>query len=99
LFSVLEKQLAASRHEMEEARLWEDRERVVVARIWQGAGVALAALLLRTSQDFRQVAPGFSGHARKAERAELVGGFAVAEATIVATVDVEDILCGGGQEP
>ena len=49
LLLALEEQLAASRHEMEEARLrevllMEDRECAVVAEILQGAGVALAAL-------------------------------------------------------
>ena len=49
LLPALEEQLAASRHETEEARLWEtllmeDHERAVVARVWQGAGVALTAL-------------------------------------------------------
>jgi hypothetical protein len=52
--SALEEQLAASHHEMEEARLWEvllmeDHERVVVARVQQRASVALAALQLCTS--------------------------------------------------
>ena len=49
LLLALEEQLVASRHETEEARLWEvllmeDRECAVVAGILQGAGVALAAL-------------------------------------------------------
>ena len=35
-------------------------------------------------------------HARQAERAELVGGFVAALATVVAFVDMEDILCSGG---
>ena len=42
---------------------------------------------------------GFSYHTGQAERAELVSDFAVAVATIVATVNVEDILRGGGQGP
>jgi hypothetical protein len=45
----LEEQLAASCHEMKEARLrevllMEDRERAMVAGIWQGVGVALASM-------------------------------------------------------
>jgi len=43
------------------------------------------------------VAPRFPDHARQAEWAELVGDFAATAATIVATIDVEDILRGGGQ--
>lgn len=50
-------------------------------------------------QDFRQVAPRFPDHAGQAERVELVGNFAAAAAAIVAAVDVEDILHGGGQGP
>ena len=69
------------------------------ARIWQGAGVALTALQLRTGQDFRLVAPGFSDHARLAEWAELVSSFATDAAAIVAAMNVEDILYGGGQGP
>jgi hypothetical protein len=68
----------------------------VVARIRQGAGIALAALQLHTGQDFPQVAPD---HVGQAERVELVGGFAAAVASIVATVNVEDIVRGGGQGP
>jgi hypothetical protein len=68
----------------------------VVAGIWQGAGIALAALQLRTGQDFPQVA---LDHVGQAERVELVGGFAAAVASIVATVNVEDIVRGGGQGP
>ena len=46
---MLEEQLAASSHEMEEARLrevllMEDHKRAVVARVWQGANIALAVL-------------------------------------------------------
>jgi len=77
----------------------EDCERAMVLGIRQGAGVALAAMHLRTGQDFRRVEPGFLGLARLAEQSELVSDFAVAVATIVATVNVEDILRGGGQGP
>jgi len=77
----------------------EDHERAVVAKIRQGADVALAALQLRTGQDFHQVAPRFLNHARQAEQVELVGGFAAMMAMVVATVNVEDILRGGGQGP
>jgi hypothetical protein len=51
-------------------------------------------MLLRTSQDFYRVEPGFPAHARSKELAELVGDFTAAMATVVATVNVEDILCG-----
>jgi hypothetical protein len=78
----LDEQLAASRHETEEARLqevllMEDCERTVVAGIYQGVNIALVALQLHISQDFCQVAPEFPDHARQAERAELVSGFAI----------------------
>ena len=94
----------ASHHEMVEAHLqkvllMEDYERAVVARIRQGGGVALAALQLCTSLDFHQVALGVPDHAWQVERAELVSSFAAAAATIIATVNVEDILHGGGQGP
>jgi hypothetical protein len=51
LLPVLKEQLVTSRHEVEEACLWEvllmeDHERAVVAGIRQGAGIALAALQL-----------------------------------------------------
>jgi hypothetical protein len=72
-----------------------DREHAVVAKIQQGADVALTTLQLCTSQDFYQEAPGFPNHARQAKRAELVGGFAAA----VAAVNVEDILRDSGQGP
>jgi hypothetical protein len=42
------------------------------------------------------VAPEFLGHARQAERAELVDDFATATAAIVVTIDIEDILRSGG---
>ena len=77
----------------------EDRERAVVAGIWRGASVALAAMQLRTGQDFRRVEPGFPGHTWQAERAELVGDFAAAAAAVVGAMNVEDILRGGGQGP
>lgn len=43
--------------------------------------------------------PGFHGHAGQAEQADLVDDFAAAVAAVVATMDVEDILCGGGRGP
>ena len=91
----------ASHHKTKEAHLWEvllmdDREREVVARILQGASIALTALQLRTSRDFHQAAAGFSDHASQAEHAELVGGFAAATAAIMATINMEDILRNGG---
>jgi hypothetical protein len=99
--SVLEEQLVASRQETEEAHLWEvlkmvDPERAVVVGVRQGASVALATLQLCTGQDFHRVAPGFPSHARQAEPVKLVGNFATAAATVVALVNMEDILCGGG---
>ena len=65
--STLEEQLAASCHEGEAARLRgfiiaEDHERAVVARIQQGAGVALAAMQLWTRVNLRRVAPRFPEH-------------------------------------
>ena len=42
------------------------------------------------------MAPRFLDHASPTERAELVGGFAAATAATVATVNMEDILYGGG---
>ena len=54
---------------------------------------------LCTDQDFRRVEPEFLGHARLVERAELVGDFTATAATIMATMNVEDILHGGGQGP
>ena len=54
---------------------------------------------LPTGQDFRRVEPRFLGHTEQAERAELVGDFATTVVTIVAAVNVEDILCGSGQGP
>jgi hypothetical protein len=54
---------------------------------------------LRIGQDFRWVAPGFLGHAGQAKQAKLVGDFAAAVATVVAIVNVEDILRDGGQGP
>ena len=40
--------------------------------------------------------PGFLDHAKQAE---MVGEFAAATTAIVATMDVENILHGGGQGP
>lgn len=47
-------------------------------------------------QDLRGVEPGFSDCIRQAERVKLVGGFIAVVAAIVATMDVEGILRGGG---
>ena len=77
----------------------EDHEGVVVVGIWQGAGVTLATLQLRTSQDFCHVALWFPDHARQAERVELVDDFAATAAAIMAAINVEDILRGDGQGP
>ena len=79
--------------------MMEDRECMVVARVWQGVGVALAVLQLCTSQDFHQVVPRFLDHAGQAERAKLIDDFAATAVVIVAIIDVEDILHGGGQGP
>jgi hypothetical protein len=45
------------------------------------------------------VALGFSDHAGLEERVALVGDFATTAVAIVATMNVEDILRGGGQGP
>ena len=75
----------------------EDHEQAVVAGIWQGADLALAAVKLCTSQDLRRVEPGFSNYAGQKEQAELVVDIATATAAVMATVNVEDILRSGGQ--
>ena len=54
---------------------------------------------LRTGQDLRRMELGFPNHAGQEERVELVGDFTATAATIVATVNKEDILRGGGQGP
>ena len=71
----------------------------MVARVQYKASVALAAMQLRTSQDFHRVVPGFPAHAGPAKRAELVGDFAFAASTIMAAVNMEDVLHGAGQGP
>jgi hypothetical protein len=81
---------------LREVLLMEDHERVMLARIRQEADIALAAIQLRTGQDFHQVVPRFLDHARQAK---LVGGFTAAAATIVAAVNVDDILRIDGQGP
>ena len=93
--------MAASRHEEEAARLRgfiiaEDHERAVVARIQQGAGVALAAMQLRVGMDVDRVAPGFPERVEQEKQAELVNDFAAASAAVVAAVNVKDILHGSG---
>lgn len=103
LLPTLEKQLAAARHEAEVARLREtisveDHERAMVVGIWLGAGVGLAAMQLRTEMDLRRATPGFRDHVGQEERTELVGDFITA-ATVVATVNMEDVLRGAGQGP
>lgn len=50
----------------------------MVARFWQGAGVALAAMQLCIGRDFRRVEPRFPADAGLEERAELVIGFIAA---------------------
>jgi hypothetical protein len=42
---------------------------------------------------------GFLGHAGQVERTELVGDFTATTTTVMATVNVEDILRSGGQGP
>ena len=43
--------------------------------------------------------PGFPDYAGQEERAELVGDFATAAATVLAIVNMGDILHGTGQGP
>ena len=43
-----------------------------------------------------RVVPGFPGHVRLEEWAELVNDFAATTDVVVTTVDVEEILHGGG---
>ena len=43
--------------------------------------------------------PRFLDFSRQAERVELVADFAATTAAVVAAMDVEDILRGGGQGP
>jgi cephalosporin-C deacetylase-like acetyl esterase len=74
----------------------EDHERAVVAGIRQGAGVALAAMQLRVRLDLHWVAPGFPEFVEQEKRVELVNDFAAASAAVVAAMNVEDILHGGG---
>jgi hypothetical protein len=92
---VLEEQLAATRHETEDAHLqefllMEDHEQAVVAGILQGTDVTLTTMQLRIGQDFRPVEPGFSCHTGKTEWAELVSDFIATAGAVVATVNVED---------
>jgi hypothetical protein len=101
LLLALEEQLVASRHEVGEAHLsevllTEDLECMMVAGIRQGVGVALATMQLRTGVNLRRVTPGFLEHARQEERTAWVNDFAAAADTIVAVVDVEEILHDGG---
>jgi len=98
---ALEERLAFSRHEEEVAHLWgfivaEDHERVVVVGIRQGANIALAAMQLWTRVNIHRVAPGFLGHVRIEEQAELVTDFTTAVDAIITVVDVEEILHSGG---
>lgn len=51
---------------------------------------------LRVRMNLHRVAPGFPKDVKQEERAELVDDFAATAAVVVATVDVEDILHGGG---
>jgi hypothetical protein len=100
----LEEQLAASRHEDDEAclrevLLMEDRERVVISGIRQGGGVALATAQLCSGQHLRHPEPGFPDHARREELEELYGDFTVAAAAVMAVVNVEEIFRGAGQRP
>jgi hypothetical protein len=41
------------------------------------------------------VVPGFPDHANQVQREELVGGFTAAAATVMTTINVEDIVSGG----
>ena len=60
------------------------------------AGVALAAMQLWSRVNLCQVVPGFPGHVRLEEWAELVNDFAATTDVVVTIVDVEEILRGGG---
>lgn len=101
LLPALEEQLEVSHHEAEAARLRvfiaaEDHERVTMAGIRQGAGVALAAMQLRVRMDLRRVVPRFPERVGQEERRARVNDFAAAADAVVAAVDVEEILRGGG---
>ena len=73
-----------------------DREQAVVAGIRQGADVTLAAMQLRTRLNLRWVVPGFSERVRPKEQAELVNDFATAVDSVIAIVDVEEVIRGDG---
>ena len=99
-----DRSLAVSRHEEEAAHLQgfimvEDRERVVVVWIRQGANIALAAMQLRTGVNLHRVVPRFPEHVRPEERTRLVNDFATAVDPIIAIVDVEEVIHGDGWEP
>ena len=67
-----------------------------MAGIWHGANVALAAMQLRTGVNLHRVVPGFPERFRPEERAELVNNFATTTDTIVAVMDVEEVIHGDG---
>ena len=101
LLLALEERLAVSYHEEEAARLRgfimvKDRERAVVVGILQGASVALAAMQLWTRVNLHRVVPRFSERICPEEWAELVNDFAAATNTVVAAVDVEEVIHGDG---
>jgi hypothetical protein len=90
--------MAVSPHE-EVARLRgfimaEDREWVVVAGIRQGVSVALVAMQLRIEVNLHWVVSGFADRVRLKERAELVNDFTTTADTIVAAMDVEEVIRG-----
>ena len=51
------------------------------------------------TKTFCRVELGFPGHAGQVEQAEPVDDFAATAVAVVAIVNVEDILCSGGQGP
>ena len=69
---------------------------MVVVGIRQGATVALTAMQLRTKVNLHRVVPRFPEHVRPGERVELVNDIATTADAIIADVDVEEILHGGG---
>lgn len=66
----------------------------MVAGVWQGVSVALAAMQLQIRMDLHRVAPEFLEHVELKKRAELVNDFAAALAIVVAVVDVKGIIFG-----
>ena len=68
----------------------------MVAGIQQGASVALATMQLWTEVNLHRVVPGFPEDAGQEERTARVNKFAAAADAVIAAMDVEEILHGGG---